>query len=146
VGIRVLDGGVWGLAATTDFTKAGLRHALEAAQANARALRKTGKKRKVKLGDCKLSTEDFEGPDYQSLLAMPVADKLAQIVAFEQKLASTTSRLQSARCRYNEIFEDKIIVTSDGAAASIRLALPEVSFSAVAEKDGELCSAGNGAG
>ncbi|HYC78413.1 MAG TPA: TldD/PmbA family protein, partial [Planctomycetota bacterium] len=40
-------------------------------------------------------------------------------------------------CAYTEIFEEKIVVTSDGASASYRLVRPEFRVNAVAERNGE---------
>lgn len=146
VGIRVLVNGNWGFAATTRLTKDGLERALNEAIANAQSIATIGRKSGIRLASGALATEDFIGPDFAELLNMPLADKLGQIVEFENQLAGATSKLHSASCRYREIFEEKIIVTSDGAAASIKLAQPEVSFSAIAEDHGQQTSAGQGAG
>lgn len=146
VGIRALVDGAWGFAATADMSPAEIRKALEQAVYNAKALAKMRGKTKVELRKGRLSTLDFTGPGFKELVDMSLADKLGEIVKIEQKLAKSSSRVQSARARYRELIEEKIIVTSDGAAATMRIAQPELSVSAIAEKDGQRTSAGRGAG
>jgi TldD protein len=56
----------------------------------------------------------------------------------EAQARAASPRIQSAACAYTEIFEEKGIVTTDGAKAWTRLVRPELRITAVAEKDGEL--------
>jgi TldD protein len=58
--------------------------------------------------------------------------------ALEQRVRASSQAIRSASCSYNEIYEEKAVVTSDGAAASFRVIRPELRVQAVAEKDGEL--------
>lgn len=146
VGVRALVDGAWGFAASADTSSAAVERAIAEAQRNARTLAVARGKTIVTLGRGRLSTRDFEGDGYRELTAMPLADKLGQVVRYEQQLAKASSRVQTARCRYNEIIEEKAIVTTDGAACSLRLAQPEVSFSAIAEKNGERATGSAGAG
>src|SRR5262249_14817908 len=52
----------------------------------------------------------------------------------------------SAVCGYSEIFEDKIVVTSDGANASSQLARNEFRLTAVASKNGEMATGSHSIG
>jgi TldD protein len=57
---------------------------------------------------------------------------------FEGIARRSSSAVRSATCQYNEIYEEKAICTTDGAAVSFRLIRPELRLQAVAEKAGEL--------
>jgi TldD protein len=56
----------------------------------------------------------------------------------EKRVRASSPAIRSAACGYNEIYEEKCIVTSDGAAASFRVVRPELRVQAIAEKNGEL--------
>lgn len=146
VGVRALIDGAWGFAATADVTEAAIRRAIAEAQRNAQALAKAKGKTKLELARKRLAKIDFVGPGFEELNAMKLADKLGQVVGFERQLAQASQRMHTARCRYNEIIEEKAIVTSDGAACSLKLAQPEVSLAAIAEKDGERATNSRSAG
>lgn len=147
VGVRALVDGHWGFAATADTSKQALNRAIEEAQSNARVLAKAGSgKHKVKLARSNLSQKDYVGDGFHELQDMPIDDKLGQVVRYEKELAESSSKIQSAICRYNEIIEEKIIVTSDGAKCSLKLAQPEFRLTAVAEKDGEQIINGKSTG
>jgi len=146
VGVRVLVKGIWGFAATTDVSKSGIRRAVERAQACAKSLAKTKLRHNVKIRSGKLARFDYEAGGYRELLDMKTSDKLARVVETEQQLAKQSSRIHTASCRYNELLEEKIIVTTDGASALQRICQPEFSVSAIASKDGEQIASSKGAG
>ena len=50
----------------------------------------------------------------------------------EQKLRGSSSQVESASCHYSEIFEEKMIVTTDGADSHIKLVRPEFRLAAFA--------------
>jgi TldD protein len=89
---------------------------------------------------------DFKGPGFDELRAMSLADKLKQVVDYEGRLSKASKMVHTARCRYNEILEEKAIVTSEGARCSLALAQPEITLSAIAEKNGDLATSSKGAG
>lgn len=146
VGVRALVDGAWGFAATADTSQAAVQRAISEAQRMARALANARGKRDVKLGRGRLSRSDVIGEGFAELRDMAIADKLGQVVAYEQQLAKASGRMHTARCRYNEVLEEKVIVTSDGAQCSLKLAQPEFSLTAIAEKDGERATGNKGAG
>jgi TldD protein len=146
VGVRALVDGAWGFAATADTSPAAIKRAIGEAQRNAKMLAQAKGKHALELARGRLSKVDFTGEGFAELTAMPLADKLGRVVDFERQLAKASTRVHTARCRYNEIIEEKAVVTSDGAACSLKLAQPEVSLSAIAEKDGERATGMRGAG
>jgi TldD protein len=146
VGARVLVDGVWGFASTTDTSVPGIRKAVEAAVKGARALGRSRSRPTTKLRRGRLATFDYLSPGYQQLSNTATQEKLAKVIETERQLARLSNRIQTASCRYNELLEEKVVVTSDGAAASMRIAQPEFVVAAIAEKDGEQMSASRGAG
>ncbi len=146
VGVRALVNGAFGFAATTDLSKAGIKRAIGQAQSNAKMIAAFSGSNPMKLRKGDLSKVDFIGDGYTEITEMKLADKLAKVIELERQLAKSSSSIQSARCRYKEIIEEKVIVTSDGAAASMRISQPEISLSAIASKGGDQTSAYNGAG
>lgn len=146
IGVRALVDGAWGFAATADLDTAAIQRAIAEAQANARIIATARKGHKVRFGSARLSTLNFEGPGFLELEKMPLSDKLSQVVAFENRLSKASPRMQSAVCRYTEVLDEKIIVTSDGASCSSRIAQPEVSLVAIVEKDGERVRSHKAAG
>ena len=131
-GIRVLAKGTWGFASTSDLTPDGLTRALASAERMALGLADR-KKEKVKLNDGdNLARGDFQLPGYDELLAMPVAEKFELVQKSERDLAGRASKIEAGACTYNEIFEEKIILTTDGADILLRLVRPELRFAAFA--------------
>ena len=146
VGVRAFYQGAWGFAATADVSEAEIKRAVAEAEKNARMLAKIRGYANTQLARERLSTADVVSEGYRELAAMPVADKLKAVVDYERQLAQASSYVLSARARYNEILEEKAIVTSDGAACSLKLAQPEFSLNAIAEKHGERATGHKGAG
>jgi TldD protein len=146
VGVRAMVDGAWGFAATADCSEAAVQRAIEEARRNARMLAKA-KKRTVHVFDKRrLARLDHKGPGFDELVSMPLADKLGRIVSLENQLAKSSARVHTARARYTELLEEKAIVTSDGAACTLLIAQPEMTLSAIAEKDGDRASHYKGAG
>lgn len=146
VGVRVLVDGSWGFAATADISPQAIGRAIADARRNAATLTKSRGKRMLHLRQGRLSTADFEGEGFKELVQMPLADKLQRVVGLEQELSKASKKMHTARARYTEYLEEKSIVTSDGACCSLKLAQPELSLSAVAEKDGQRGTSSKGAG
>ena len=60
------------------------------------------------------------------------------VQVLEAQTRGSSALIQSAGCTYSEMFEEKGIVTTDGAKAWMRLVRPEFRVMAVAEKAGEI--------
>jgi len=144
VGLRVLVDGTWGFAATSDLTARGLERALERAEGMARALASVKKKR-VRLAEGgELARGDYLVPGYEELDAMPLEEKFRVVRESEAQIRASSDRIESASCRYTEAFEDKILVTSDGVDARVRLVRPSMRFNATGA-DGALRTNGSDA-
>jgi len=146
VGVRALVNGSWGFSATSQMNPASLKQALNDAIEMAKLMAKLRKSEPISLAKANLATQDIIGPDYHELYSMSSSDKLQQIIELEKQIQTASKSIQSASCSYKEIFEEKIVVTSDGAEGSYKIALPEVSFSAIAEGHGEQSFMHQGAG
>ncbi|MGE0173661.1 MAG: TldD/PmbA family protein [Oligoflexales bacterium] len=144
VGVRTLVDGSWGFASTSNLTQDGIKNAIEEARRNAKVLSGNGNDLRLARGD--LSQDDYEGPGVDKLRKMPLEEKLRNVINYENELKSKSSKITTAACRYKELIEEKAIVTSDGACASLTLAQPEVRVSAIAEDRGERIVYGKSAG
>jgi TldD protein len=131
VGLRVLIDGTWGFASTSDLTREGLELALKSAEQMAWQLT-TRKKEKVHIPSTKkLAKGEFMIPGYDELLKKPMEEKFEFVRSSEEKIRKSASQIEAALCQYTEVFEDKMIVTTDGADSHIRLVRPELRFVAV---------------
>ena len=137
VGVRVLIDKAWGFAATSDISEKGIKKAIETAQQNASFLSKEKAGKPILLALGEHFRNEYIGPGFEELTTMPLEDKLGQIIANENQLASASPMIQLAKCSYTEIIEEKIIATSDGAEASLKIAQPEISLAGIADNKGE---------
>jgi TldD protein len=144
VGVRTLVDGSWGFASTSNLTTDGIKNAVEEARRNAKILSGDGNDLQLARGE--LSKEDYKGPGVDELKKMPLEEKLRNVINYESQLKARSSKISTAACRYKELIEEKVIVTSDGACASLTLAQPEVRISAIAEDNGERIVYGKSAG
>ena len=69
---------------------------------------------------------------------MSLEQKLDAVLKAEAGTRVRSTSIQSASCAYSEMFEDKIVVTKDGANATSQLARSEFRLSAVAQGQGEM--------
>ncbi len=132
VGIRILQNGIWGFASTSDLSEAGLEKTLKTALEMAAVLAGRKKEKTDIAASSRLAKGEFILPGYRELEAMPAEQKLQMVRDGEQKLRDSSKSIESAQCSYTEIYEDKIIITTDGADCLIQLARPELRFSAFA--------------
>ncbi len=146
VGVRALRDGVWGFASTSDVSAPAIAVAVDRAWTQAGELARAGAPRIPPLPAVPLAQGDHVGEGYTELLSQPVSEKLAMVVDLERRIKAGSVRIHTASSRYNEIFEDKVIVTTDGAAASSRLVRAEVRAGAFAEKDGVQVLGSNSVG
>jgi TldD protein len=140
VGIRALVDGAWGFSSTSDLSPESLEKTLKRAIDCARSLSQMKKAAVKDLPKTKLARGTFTLEGYEQLEQMTLDQKLQAVVAAESQTRSKSPSIHSAVCGYNELFEDKIIVTSDGANALSRLARNEFRLTAVAGKEGEMAT------
>ncbi|MEB3299230.1 MAG: TldD/PmbA family protein [Candidatus Sericytochromatia bacterium] len=131
VGVRVLEGGTWGVAATSDTRDSAIRRAVDQAVAAARASASYRSKRLEPLPPVPLARGVFEEPGVQALKEQPLEAKIQLALEAEARARAASERIETARASYQEMFEDKVIVTSDGASAELRLVRPEFRVNAV---------------
>jgi TldD protein len=138
VGVRVLDAGTWGFASTDRLEAGAVRRAVDAARSAARASSAMRHEKLEALPATELARGRFDEPGYQELLDTPIEERLELSLALEASARAASSKVTSAGCGYSEVFEEKGIVTSDGARAWTRLVRPEFRMMAVAQDAGEL--------
>ncbi len=138
VGVRVVCGGAWGFASTGSAEPEAIKNAISAARSAARAGAAKRSRPAGKLAPANLARGRFDLPGVEEIVTRPLEEKIAMAARFEETARRGSQAVRSAACTYNEIYEEKAIVTSDGAAASFRLVRPEVRVQAIAEKDGQL--------
>jgi len=141
VGVRVLEEGGWGFASASSLTAPAIQAAIDAARTGARASAAAGgSQRAVAVAEAPLARGRFDLAGVDEVLGRPLAEKIEMAVRLESSVRRSSQAVQSAACSYNEIFEEKAIVTTDGAAAAFRLVRPELRLQAIAEKNGQLSS------
>lgn len=138
VGIRVLVDGAWGFSSSSEINATGLEHALKQAIECAKSISQLKKASLKTLPKANLARGEFIIPGYELLAEMPLEQKLEAVIRTESQTRKSSPTVQTANCSYTEIFEDKVVVTSDGANATSRLARNEFRVSAIASKDGDL--------
>ena len=138
VGVRVLEGGGWGFASTGELSPSAVKRAVDAARSAARASSGRRKEAGTRIAEADLAKGSFDLPGVDEVRARPLEEKIGMAARFEETVRASSGTVQSASCMYSEIFEEKAIVTTDGAEASFRLVRPELRLQAVAARDGEL--------
>lgn len=138
VGIRVLVDGAWGFSSTSDVSSKSLEKALKQAIDCAKSISALKKAKVNKLPAAKLAVGEFKLAGYDELEKMTLAEKLDHVMKAELATRSKARTISTANCVYSELFEDKWVVTSDGARALSQLARNEFRLSAVASENGEM--------
>ncbi|MFO1009873.1 MAG: TldD/PmbA family protein [Planctomycetota bacterium] len=138
IGVRVLEDGTWGFASTDRVERGAIEHAIDQARAAARSSAKARAEHSEPLPRVALARGRFDAPGVAELAMKPLAETLELVLAMEEKARGASAAIQSASSAYSEVFEEKGIVTSDGARAWTRLVRPEFRVSAVAQKAGEI--------
>ena len=133
VGVRVLEDGSFGFASTVDSDRGAIQKAVEIARANAREVAKLQKNKVGQLPQVGFAKGDFLLDGFTELESMPLEQKLQTVIDMEKKTAGLASSIHTAACSYTEMFEEKAVVTSDGASASQKLVRPELRLTAFAE-------------
>jgi len=136
-GVRVLSEGTFGFASCGSSEPAEIRAAIERARAAARASSAYRREKIEQLGGRDLAAGHFEVEGFDELSQRSLDEKIELAREIEQRARSGAASITHASCGYNEIYEEKAIVTSDGADCSFRLVRPEFRVSAIAEADGE---------
>lgn len=132
VGLRCLVEGTFGFASTSDLTEDGLKKALKTAENMAREMA-SRKKRKIQIAASKnLAHGDFFLPGFEELQKISWEEKFKMVRETEEKLRRTSKQVESSSCQYSEVFEEKMILTTDGADCHLKLVRPEFRMAAYA--------------
>ncbi len=138
VGVRVLEQGTFGFASTSRLEKGAIVAAIDAARRAARASARARRESVPALPATQLARGRFEAADVDATLARPIEAALEMLLRIERDARAASPAIQSAASGYSEVFEEKGLVTSDGAKAWTRLVRPEFRVIAVASKAGEM--------
>jgi TldD protein len=137
VGVRVIDSGCFGFASCGSADPQDVKAAIERARAAARVSAARRRERLNPFPPAELVRGHFEGAGVAECEQKPFDQKVELARGMEAHARAAAGSISSATCVYTEIFEEKAIVTSDGASASFELVRPEFRISAVATRNGE---------
>lgn len=134
VGVRTLVDGSFGFASTTDLSETGLRAAMAAAQAAARTCARAKKKRVERLAPASLAHGEFHVRTADPLDRHPLEEKIRFVLDVEQRVRNASPRIVFSSATYEEILDEKRIVTSDGASAHVFDSKPSFRVAAIARE------------
>lgn len=146
VGVRVLADGSWGFASTADDTRGAIEKTVEQARGSARESAKIRREKIAPLPGTELASEDSTLDGYEELAGKDLAGKLEAVLALEKDTVRRAEEIHTVISSYNEMFEEKVVVTSDGAAAAQKLVRPELHLAAFASGAGDHIVSGNSLG
>lgn len=138
VGIRCFFNGVWGFSSTSDLSEQSLEKTLKTAVECAKSLSQLKKAQITSLPQTALAQGEFLLPGYIELQKMPLEEKLASVLKGEERIRTLSPQIETAVCSYNEQFEDKIIISTDGARALSQLCRNEIRLTAIASSTGQM--------
>ena len=138
VGVRVLSQGTFGFASTDQLEVGAIRRAIETARAAARASSSARRDKLAPPPRVELAVGQFDAPGFLELSEAPIDERLKLVLELEAHTRGQSSKIVSASSGYTEIFEEKGIVTSDGASAWTRVARPEPAGRAIGRRDRRL--------
>ena len=132
VGVRVLVDGTWGFSSTDRLDRDGIEDAVREATRAAESSSAGRLRRIEELAPCELAVGDFRTGDAREVASHSTEEKTALVVDTERRTRGLSSSIRSATCRYNELIDEKWIVSTDGADAHIEDTKLEFAVSAVA--------------
>ena len=80
------------------------------------------------------------------MLNRDLDERVDLVLGMEARARASSSQVRTSNCSYNEIYNHKAIVTTDGANVEYRLVRPEFHIRVVTERDGERMSAAESIG
>lgn len=135
VGVRALVDGVFGFASTTDLSERGIAQAVSEAQSAARTSAAAKREKISSLPHVILASGEFSVQTDDPLDDHPLNEKLDLVMRIDERVRSAGQKIVSSAVAYSELQDEKVIVTSDGAAAHIIDAKPDFRIVAVAQQD-----------
>ena len=146
VGVRALIDGVFGFASTADISESGIARAVGEAQSAARASATAKREKIATLPHVALAKGEFSVHTDDQLDDHPLTEKLALVLRIDERVRSAAKKIVSSSVAYSELQDEKVIVTSDGAAAHIIDSKPDFRVLAVAQQNGDQAMGMDSAG
>ncbi len=138
VGVRVLHKGTWGFASTSEITKDSIQNAIKIAMQAADISSSLRSEKIPNLPKANFAIGNFIGEGISDFKNKSVEEKLELVLSIQEKALKSSPLLQSVGCGYSEIYEEKAIVTTDGADCFFSMVRPEFRVNAVANQNGKL--------
>jgi TldD protein len=144
VGVRVIEQGAFGYASTTSLDSASIRRCITVAIANARELASRRSRPLPTFGHCELARGEWVLPGAEELAALSMEARIQLLMERDARLVVDSPGLVSRTLGWIEYIEDRMVVSSDGACARLRVARPEFHLTAIAgEGDSSYAGYGN---
>ncbi len=138
VSVRVLSEGTWGFSYTSGLDKASILRAVENARNSAKNSSSFRKEKIKSLAKGRFAKGFFSGSGIAELRSKPIEEKIHLVLKNQERFQKLSPLLRSVGVGYNEIYEEKAIVTTDGVDVEFSLIRPEFRVSAIAAKAEEL--------
>ncbi len=140
IGIRVLEQGTWGNASTSEISKASIQNAIRSAKQAAILSSGLRKDKIEKLAPAHFAVGDFECEGLSDFKSRSVEEKMQLVLDTQKRAMSKSEKLKSVSCSYSESYEEKAVVTTDGADSFFKMVRPEFNVGATAFQDSLLQS------
>lgn len=138
IGIRVLHKGTWGFSSTGELNKESIRKGIQIARKSAELTSSIRQEKVPNLPKANFAIGDFIGNGINDVQSKSLEEKISLVLNTTKKAKALSNKLQSVICGYSEVYEEKAIVTTDGADSFFSYIRPEFRVNAVAAKEGEL--------
>jgi len=138
IGVRVLHDGTWGFASTSEISKSSIQNAIRIAKQAAGISAPLRGEKIESLPKANFAKGDFIGDGIDDFRNKTVEEKLNFVLKIQESAQKSSTFLQSVGCGYSEIYEEKAIVTTDGADSFFSMVRPEFRVNAVANLGGKL--------
>ena len=136
VGVRVLKGGAWGFAATSDVCEDAVRNAVRDAIGIAEASQRV-RRDAVRLDDTPPSRGTFEGPCAEDPFGVPLSERVGLVVSLTEALRRD-DRVRTAEANIRAVRTLKIFASSEGGCTEQSIVETGAGMSAIAEDGGEI--------
>jgi TldD protein len=146
VGVRVLVDGNWGFSSVGSLEREAILNAIRKAKESAKLSQGIRQSKVVIPSSPLLAVGSFPGPGIQDFKNKSIEEKISLVYDTHQKSLSFSNKLSSVGCGFTEIFEEKSIVTTDGANVEYSVYRPEFRVSASASHDGSMETGGESIG
>lgn len=146
IGVRVLESGTWGFASTSELDKVSIQNAILTAKKAAKLSSSLRSEKIPKLPRADFFVGDRIGTGIEDFRNRSLEEKLKLVLDVQTKAQKSSPNLQSVGCGYSEIYEEKSIVTTDGADSFFSIVRPEFRVNAVAKENGKMESGSHSIG